>query len=178
MTIGYIGVPVSTDPDVLSTAAVNYLMANIPGWTPADGNLEIWHIMALAQMLATSRDVASIVPDQIFEYFGSSVMNLPPIAAAPAQVAATITVQDNAGYTIPAGTQFAFQVTGSTLALFTVQTTTVILPGASSAIGVLLNAEIAGSASNGLTGTMTLIDPLAFITGATATTTSSGGVDA
>ena len=70
MTIGYIGVPVSTDPDVLSTAAVNYLMANIPGWTPADGNLEIWHIMALAQMLATSREVASIVPDQIFEYFG------------------------------------------------------------------------------------------------------------
>jgi len=178
MTTGYIGVPTVTDPDVLSAAALNYLMTNIPGFSPSDGNLEVWMIMALAQMLATSRDVASIVPDEIFEYYGTSIMNLPPIAAAPAQVQATITVQDNAGYDIPPGTQFAFQVTGTTFALFTVVNDTVISPGSNTATNVILVAETPGSSSNALTGTMVTIDPLAFITGITATTVSSGGVDA
>jgi len=178
MTMGYIGVPTVTDPDVISEAALNYLMTNIPGFSPSDGNLEVWMIMALAQMLSTSRDVASIVPDEIFEYFGTTVMNLPPIAAAPSAVNATITVQDNAGYDIPAGTQFAFQVTGTQFALFTTLNDTVILPGFNTATNVNLVAEVAGSASNGLTGAMVTIDPLAFITGILATTTSAGGVDA
>ena len=178
MTIGYIGVPTETDPDVLSTNALQYLMNNIPGYVPSDGNLEVWLVMALAQMLATSRDVAAVVPDEIFEFFGSTVMNLPPIAAVPATVKATITVQDVSGYTILAGTQVAFQVTGSTLALFTVQSTTVIPPGSTSVADVTLVAEVPGSSSNGLTGTMVTIDPIAFITGVTATSMSSGGVDA
>lgn len=175
---GYIGVPTTTDPDVLTTAAETYLMANIPGWVPNDNNLEIWLITALSQMLATSRDVASIVPDMIFEYFGTTIANLPPISAAPSEVQGTITVQDNAGYDIPAGTQFGFQVTGSTLAVFSTLNDTVIPPGINNAVNVIMMAEIAGSASNGLTGTMTIIDPLVFITGCTATTTSEGGVDA
>lgn len=176
--MGYIGVPTTTDPEVLSTAALKYLMDNIPGYAPADGNLEVWMVMALAQMLATSRDVTAIVPDEIFEFFGTTIMNLPPIAASPSQVTATITVQDNAGYDIPAGTQFGFQVTGSLIIVFAVVNDTVIPPGLSTATGVILNAVVPGSSSNGLTGSMVTIDPLAFVTGITATTTSAGGVDA
>jgi hypothetical protein len=154
------------------------MMDNIPGYSPSDGNLEVWMIMALAQMLATSRDVASIVPAEIFEYYGSTVMNLPPIAAVSAQVKATITVQDNAGYTIPAGVQFAFQVTGTTVAYFTTLNAVTIPNGNSSITNVSLVAEIAGTAGNGLTGTMSVVDPIVYITGCTATSTSSGGVDA
>jgi hypothetical protein len=178
MPASYVGVPTVTDPDVISETALQYLMTNMPGYVPSDGNLEVWMIMALAQMLSTARDVASIVPDEIFEYFGTTVMNLPPITAAPATVSATITVQDNAGYDIPPGTQFAFQVTGTDFALFTVVNDTVIPPGFDNATGVNLVAEVAGSSSNGLTGAMVTIDPLAFITGITATTVSAGGVDA
>lgn len=175
---GYIGVQTTTDPDVLTTAAETYLMTNIPGWVPNDNNLEIWLITALAQMLATSRDVASIVPDEIFESFGTTIANLPPISASPSQVQGTITVQDAAGYDIPAGTQFGFQVTGSTLVVFSTLNDTTILPGFTTATNVIMMALIAGSASNGLTGEMVIIDPLVFITDCTATTTSEGGVDA
>lgn len=178
MTMGYIGVPTTTDPDVLTTAAEQYLMENIPGWVPNDNNLEIWLIAALSQMLATSRDVASIVPSMIFESFGMTIANLPPIAASPSEVQATITVQDSAGYDIPAGTQFGFQVTGSILVVFSTLNDTTILPGFTTATNVIMMATVAGSASNGLTGTMVVIDPLVFITGCTATTTSEGGVDA
>lgn len=176
--MSYIGVSTETDPDVLTTAAEQYLMANIPGWVPNDSNLEIWLITALAQMLATSRDVASIVPDMIFEYFGTTIANLPPISASQSEVQGTITVQDNAGYDIPAGIQFGFQATGSTLVIFRTLNDTVILPGGDTAVNVIMMAEIAGSASNGLTGAMTIIDPLVFITSCVATTTSEGGVDA
>jgi hypothetical protein len=176
--MGYIGVPTVTDPEVLSTSAINYLVTNIPGFSPSDGNLEVWQIMALAQMLATSRDVASITPDMIFEYFGNTIMNIPAIVAAVASVSATITVQDTVGYTIPAGTQFAFQVTGTTLAIFAVMTAAVVAPGSASVTNVTLTALTPGVASNGLTGTMVTVDPLAFITGVIATTVSSGGVDA
>lgn len=178
MSMGYIGVPTTTDPDVLTTAAETYLMENIPGWVPNDNNLEIWLIVALAQMLATSRDVASIVPDMIFEYYGTTIANLPPITASPSQVQATITVQDAAGYDIPAGTQFGFQATGSTLVVFQTLNDTTILPGYETATNVILMAVVAGSASNDLTGAMTIIDPLVFITSCEATTTSEGGVDA
>lgn len=175
---GYIGVPTITDPDVLTTAAETYLMQNIPGFVPNDNNLEIWLITALAQMLATSRDVASIVSMEIFEAYGTTIANLPPIAAAPSEVQATITVQDAAGYDIPAGTQFGFQATGTTLVVFSTLNDTLILPGYTTATNVILMAEVVGSASNGLSGEMTIIDPLVFITDCTATTTSEGGVDA
>lgn len=175
---GYIGVPTVTDPDVLTTTAEQYLMSNIPGWAPNDSNLEVWLITALAQMLATSRDVASVVPDLIFEYYGSTIANLPPIAAAQATVYATITVQDLAGYDIPAGTQFAFQITGTTVAVFYTTSDVTVPVGSNSVASVSMTALTPGIASNNLTGTMTLIDPLVFIVSATATTTSSGGVDA
>jgi hypothetical protein len=178
MSMGYIGFPTITDPDVLTTAAETYMMQNISGWVPNDNNLEIWLITALAQMLATSRDVASIVPMEIFEAFGTTIANIPPISAAPSEVQATITVQDGAGYDIPAGTQFGFQATGSTLVIFQTLNDTLILPGYTTATNVIMLAEIAGSASNGLSGEMVIIDPLVFITDCTATTTSEGGVDA
>jgi hypothetical protein len=176
--MGYIGVPTTTDPDILTTAAETYLTNNLPGWVPNDNNLEIWLITALAQMLATSRDVASIVPDEIFEYYGTSIANLPPISASPSEIQATITVQDAAGYDIPAGTQFGFQVTGSTLVIFYTLNDTVILPGYTTAENVILFADTPGSASNGATGAMIIIDPLAFLVSCVATTTSEGGVDA
>lgn len=173
----YIGVPTVTDPNALSKNAMAYLQTNIPGWTPHDGNLTVWMIMALAQMLAVSRDVASVVPDQIFEYFGSTIMNLPPLAAAPATVAATFTARDSAGYDIPAGSQVGFQATGSQLVIFKTAADATIAAGTTT-VNLVLTAETAGSAGNGFTGAMVIVDPLAFLTSVTATSTSTGGVDA
>jgi uncharacterized phage protein gp47/JayE len=173
----YIGVPVTTDPDALAAAAWAYLQEQIPGLVPNDNSLLGHTIASWAQMLATSRDVASIVPDQIFEYYGSTLQNIVPIAAASSTVQATITAQDNAGYTIPAGTQFGFPRTGSDTVVFTNLADIVIPPGSTTAMGVTLTALIPGYGTNGLTGAMIAVTPLAFITAVAATTDAAGGVD-
>lgn len=178
MSPRYIGVPTVTDPDVLTTNALNYLVANLPGFVPRNGSLIVWLLSACCQVLGLSRDVASLSPDQIFEYFGSTIMNIPPIAATPATVQVNIEALDAAGYTIPAGTHFGFQVTGSSIVPFATTEDVEIPVGATGKDGVTLTASDAGSAANGLTGPMVIIDPLFFLTTATAVTLSVGGTDA
>lgn len=179
---GYIEPPLETDPDELADEALDYLIANIPGFVPQEGHLEVWLITALARMVAEARDVASAVPTSIFRYFGKTLLGLAPIDAAPAKTASTWVMRDNLGYTIPAGALVAFRTAGDELVTFSVDADVIVPAGQTQTTAgqVLLSATESGTHANGIAaGVMELVDALAFVLSVTATSpTTSGGVDA
>ena len=177
----YIDVVVDTDPQDIMDDFITFMQTVVPGWTPSPGQLDVWMMMTIAFAAAESRDVASRVPKSIFRWFGANLVNLPPIDAAPASVASTWTVQDNAGYTIPAGTQVSIAKTGNEVYAFATTSDTVIPPGSTTATNVqLLALEPGADASDiGSPGAaVQLLDPLSFVTGITMTSATAGGADA
>jgi hypothetical protein len=175
----YIPVPVDTEPVDLAGEAFDYLQAQVPGWLPADGNLETWLVEALAQIAGELRALVALVPDAIFAYYGASILGLPPYPAQQAIAQTTWTSRDGAGYTIDAGTVIAVTPPASaTGSAFAVQLDVVIPAGSTVAAGVVCTALEAGAAASGLTGTVDVIDQLSFISGVTLDAPTSGGQDA
>jgi hypothetical protein len=128
--VTFVAVDFATDADQLADDAVDYLRAAMPGWEPADGNLEVWILQAVARQVAELTAVAADVPAAIFRQFGTQLVGLAPQAGARATLTSFWTARDNLGYTIPAGTQVAYRVTGDDLIVFEVVGDTVITPGA------------------------------------------------
>lgn len=177
---GYISFPILTDPDSLQAAQLDFIAAQLPGFVPRDGHLEVLLLQTFAAMCAQTAQVAAQVPLAIFNYLGTKLLNLPVQAGAAATAPSTWVMVDTAGYTIPAGTVVGFQPTGDQLILFTVQSAVTVAPGASStaAGGVTLVAQTVGVAGNGMAaGPVTLVDSLAFVSTITSTAVSAGGVD-
>lgn len=175
--VEYIEIPIETDPDLLAQDAFDYLTSVIPGWVPNDANLETIMVEALSRITANARDVASAVPTSVFRSFGELV-NVVPQEATNAFSTVTINVTNNAGYTIPAGTQLGAPVAGDELIPFEVAVDSVVLPGTTTITGVVVSAVDTGGDANGLSGTMTLLDPLDFVTTITLESPTSGGQDA
>lgn len=176
----YIDPPITTEPDDLAEEAFAYLEDAIPGWLPAPGNLDTWLVEANAQLAGELMDVASAVPTSIFRYYGETVLGLPPNEAQSATGITTWTANDAAGYTIEAGTLVGIAAAGDDLVPFEVQSQTIIPPGATQAVGVIVVAVDPGTDANGLTAAPEIIDPLDWVasivlTGSPAATT--GGVD-
>lgn len=175
----FLTVPFEVDADTLTDDAIESLQTAIPGWLPADGNLEVWLLAAFARIAAEVTTVAASVPAAIFRAYGTQMIGLPALDGEAATITTTWTAQDTAGYTAPAGTQVAHRVSGDTLIIFETTTDMVITPGSSSLAGVVLTAVAVGVDSNDVpTGAMELIDSLSWVSTIVATATSSGGVDA
>lgn len=176
---GYIGIPIETDPDVLTDQALDTLIANVPGFNPKEAHLEVQQLEIAGRMHAETRTVARDVPDTIFQYFGESLVNVIPVQAAHATALTTWTMVDNAGYTIDEGTLVAYRVTGDRLVTFETTEARTVAPGSTTAIEVPIRALEPGAAANGLgPAGLELIDSLAFVTGVAAIAATSGGVDA
>lgn len=176
---GYIPVPVETEPTDLAGEAFDYLAEQIPGWLPAEGNLEAWLIEALAQIAGELRALVGLVPDAIFAYYGESVLGLPPYPAVQATARTTWAANDTAGYTVYAGTVIAITPTASpTGYAFSVDADFTIPAGSTTVGGISCTALEAGAAASGLTGAVEVVDALAFISGVTLETATSGGSDA
>lgn len=175
---GYIGVPIETDPDVLVDEALDTLAANVPGTTPKESHLTTWLIEVCARMNAETRNVGRIVPDDIFRYFGESLVNVLPVQAASATALTTWTMQDNAGYTIDEGTVVAYRVAGDRLVPFETTEERIVAPGSLTALEVPIRALETGTAANGLgPAGLELVDSLSYVTGIAASAATSGGVD-
>ena len=183
----FIGIPIETDPEDILADAYDYLRNNIPGWEPADGNLDVWLLQSVSSAAAESRDVVSTVPYDIFREFGANFLNVPPLDEVPATVTSTWTMVDTAGYTIPAGTQVAiFSSGGDAIAFETIAPITVPAGlSATAAGGVTLQAVIAGAQGSGLGapgasltgGQLELIDTLAYVSNISLTAATAGGQD-
>jgi hypothetical protein len=177
----YIDVPIATDPQDILDEVYTFLQSQIPGWTPAAGNLDVWLAMALSSAAAETRDVASAVPTSIFRYFGSTIIGLQPIDATPSTTTTNWTLQDSAGYTIPAGTQVAIAASGNVLIPFITLADVVVPSGSTTASGITIQSVNFGAATAGLGsvgGSVVLLDPLSFVTAITQVAVTTGGVDA
>ena len=175
----YIEVPVDTEPADLAELAYEYLQDRVPGWLPSPGNLEAWLIESLSQLAGEVRDLAALVPDAIFEYYGASILGLPPLEATPAVGATTWTAIDGAGYTVSPGTLVAITPPGGQDAIAFQLVEPVNIPaGQTSVAGIAVQALEAGAAASGITGEVQLLDQLSFIASVTLDAPTSGGVDA
>jgi hypothetical protein len=175
----YIPFPITTNPDELVEDAFAYLEFNVPGWVPAEGNLDVWVLEACARMASTTRDIAADVPDSIFQRFGTDLMGLPYNQAAPARAAATFTVVNPSGFTLPAGLAVAATDSAGIERVFRVETT-VVAAALETSITAQLVANEVGAAYNGLTAASPVrqIDAYVGITAIEFDETTSGGADA
>jgi hypothetical protein len=140
----YIRFPIETNPQQLALDVYNYIRARSPQWNPNDGNLDVWIAQAFAAVAADNRDLASDVPDDIFRYFGSSLLALPPLDEAQSTVASTWTMIDNAGHTIPAGTVVSINDIGGNPIPFETLVDTIVAAGATTTGFALLARDVPG----------------------------------
>lgn len=176
--MGYVNEPLDSDPVAIAAEAYDYIQARIPGWVPAEGNLEVILVEAWAQAIAELRDIETDVRDQIFRYLGANLHQIAPVDASSATGQSTWTMIDNLGYTIEAGTQVAIPATGSESVGFEVETEVVVPPGSTATTGVTLVAIDPGAAGSGLSGTPQLVDALEFVAAISLVGITTGGVDA
>lgn len=177
--MGYIRVPVETNPVTLANDVFAYIQANQPGWTPADGNLDVWIIKAMAAKAAESRTLASNVPDDIFGTLGSSLFAIPPIDSVAATGDTTWTLSNTAGHTIPAGTFVGVRNSNGDLVTFVTLNDVIVAPGASvTAAGeVVIRATDAGTVGNGFSGAVELVDTFDWVTSIALVGSTGGGID-
>jgi uncharacterized phage protein gp47/JayE len=179
----YIRAPIETSPDTLANNVYAFIQSVFPNWVPNDGNLDAWLIRSIAQLASENRAIASDVQDDIFRYFGSSLMGLPPIDAVSAVGNTTWTLTDSVGHTIPAGTTVAIPDSNGNLQAFQVASDIVVPNGSSATTAgqVAISAVTPGSASSGLGGVgiaIQLIDVISWVSTVVLTGATSGGIDA
>lgn len=177
--MGYIRVPVETNPTTLANEIFAFIQANQPGWTPADGNLDVWIVKAMAFKAAESRTLASNVPDDIFGSLGSSLYAIPPIDSVAATGDTTWTLSDTAGHTIPAGTFVGVRNANGDLVTFVTLADVIVAPGSSvTAAGeVAIRATDSGTVGNGFSGVVELVDTFDWVTSIALVSSTGGGID-
>lgn len=178
--VTYIEPPIVTDVDAIIADALDYLTANIPGYVPQEGHLEVWLIQAIARITSTARDTGSRVPTAIFKYYGQSLLGIVPIDPTAAVATTTWTMNDDAGYTIPAGTVIGYRTAGDVLVPFKTTEAVTIAPGDTTTEtgAVLIQAIEEGASGNDLgPSSIELIDALSYVSGITAVGVTGGGAD-
>lgn len=173
----YLDLPIEADAADLADNAFAYLAERVPGWEPADGNLETWLLEAVAQIASEVRTVAAQVPVAVFRYYGSEVAGVPPIEPAFATSTTTWTVNHALGDSIPAGTEImARDATGGRVA-FIITDDAVIAVGETSVSDVPIVAAEAGAAANNLSAEATLVDALDTVETVVIDAATAGGDD-
>jgi uncharacterized phage protein gp47/JayE len=173
---GFIVSPIDTDPPAIAQRATDYLAAVIPGYLAAPGNLDTLIIEAMAEEVAETAEVASAVTQAVFRNFGPLV-GVPPTDSAPAFATPTYTVQDTAGYTIPAGSSAGLRTADDTLIGFTLDADLVIPAGSTTGSGAA-TADTEGADGNGLSGIAEPVSLPSYVVSVNFATPTSGGADA
>jgi uncharacterized phage protein gp47/JayE len=182
--VTYIKIPLETNQTALAQEVFDYIQTKAPSWAAQDANLDVWIIRAISQLASDNRNVASDVQDDIFRYFGSSLMGIQPVDATPAIGNTTWTLTDYLGHTIPAGTTVGITDLSGNIQAFQV-VSDVVVPNGSNVTGpgaVVIRAVIEGSDANGLGGAgvlIQLIDVLTWVAdgGVALTGATTGGQD-
>lgn len=176
---------ITVDPDQLNEEAFARYAEMFPGVELAEGNIETRLIRIINTVIGgplATLLVAELA--RIFGRFGEVVFAIQPLVAAAATSEVTFTMVDNAGYTIPAGTEIAVPTSGNTSVGFHTVAEASVPNGSTSVANVVVEAVIAGTAANEITddaGDPTLVqaDELALVVESiTWEADSSGGVNA
>ena len=174
----YLVLPVTTDPNAMVQAALATIAANLPGWVPNEGQLDVLLLEQFAQMASEAAQVAAQVPMAIFQSFGSLV-GITPIQGTPATAQTTWTMVNSAGYTVPAGSIVAYQTLGNVQVQFQTVNAFTVNPGSTTATGITIEASVVGTANNSIADTVpiVLVNQLAFVSSVAATTATTGGTN-
>lgn len=164
------------DASELEQEAEEQLEAQFEGLKFPEGALLTWLIKIFARFAETVFGQAAALEKGAFKRFGEAIVSVPPIQAAPAAVESVWTMVDNAGYTIPAGTQVEIAATGDERIGFETTEEVVVEPGATKAT-VPLQAIEPGEEGNELTAAPQLVDALTFVESIALEGTTSGGVN-
>jgi hypothetical protein len=101
----YVQLPMSVDETQIADDAIDRLAAKWAGWVPDDADLEVMTIEALAPMAADVARIAANMPSAALRAYGTKLLGIPYQSGTPAGTTVTFYLQDDAGYTIPAGGQ-------------------------------------------------------------------------
>jgi len=181
--MAYIRVPLETNPSDLAQDVFDYINGQAPDWIPSEGNLDVWIIRAMAQMASETRDLATDVQDDIFRYFGATLVGVQPIDATAAQGNTTWTLDDSNGHTISAGTTVGIIDANNNVIPFQVASDVTVANGqsATGAGQVIIRAILPGAQGNALGGAGTaiqLIDVIDWVQTVVLTGPTAGGNDA
>jgi len=152
------------------------LEARFEGWSPAKGGAFSFMKKAFARVGALLYGQLGLTLVAMFKRFGESLIGVPPILAAPASGESVWTMIDNAGYTIPAGTQVTIAATGDRHVGFRTLEEVVVAPGFTTASVPLVAIE-AGVQGNNLTADPVLRDALIFVEPIALDGETSNGAD-
>ena len=175
---GYVGLPITVDPNEILQNALSAISTTLPGWVPRESHIEVILLEQLAAMVSQSATVAAQVPLAIFSILGA-LFGINPIQGQAAQALTTWTMSDAAGYTIPAGTIVNYQVLGNQTYQFATVLPITVPAGSTVATGVVIQASDIGTAFNGIGTTTPLIlnTSQSYVASIVPTTVTSGGVD-
>lgn len=178
--MGYIRFPIETDPETLVQEFFAFVKGQYPNWTPSDANLDVIIARFYAFKAGEIRDLVSDVQDDIFRFFGATMVGVQPFDAAEAQGTTTWTLRDTLGHTIPAGTAVTLKTAdGTSIPFLTVADVTVAPGSSTTAVGeVLIQSLVPGTIASNLTGPVTLIDVKDWIASVVLVGTTAGGADA
>lgn len=154
---GLEGIPTSFS-EILAEMFADY-QARLPGWVPNPGAPEVVMMEVVALRHAVRLDVDAQVLAAIFTYFGSTLAGVPFNPALPATVQATIEVKpEYAGeeHVLEAGFRVSLEGPEGPVTFVTPADLTLAI-GEESAV-ITLAALEPGTAGNGLSGAVTLLD--------------------
>lgn len=167
--------PGTTDPNAIEEQIVEEIQDRFADWEPADGNLETWIIKALSFRIAELYETTVDVADEIFVTYGT-YRGILRTEAAQASGDSTWTMIDDAGYTIPAGTQVAVPRSGNEFVAFETAENVTINSGDTTGT-IPLFAVDPGASGNELTGPVQLVDALSYVQEIELDGETSGGTD-
>lgn len=165
-------------PDDIKQAALATLAANMPEWKQQDSNVEVMLLEAMAVEVAEAVFSINRLPQAMVEIF----LGLFGVDRLPGEAPTTtvrFNVVDTAGYTIPAGTQVALAVDGSsTTYMFTTDVEMAVQPGSYSvtipATGATKSALVNDVPPN---TPLELLDAVMAVESVIVATTVVGGMD-
>jgi hypothetical protein len=176
----YILEPLDTDNEVIFQDFVAYVQQFFPEWHPSEGQLDIIIARYFAMQAASTADMASRVQRAIYRYFGSNLAGIGPLPGSPARATVTFVVDDPADppvdRSLPFGSLVGLTDRNGDIQVFSLLDDLDITAG-DLAGDVLTQAIELGSAANGITGSVELIEMVEWISSASVVGSSSGGSD-
>lgn len=164
------------DPSTLVAQAQANALAQLPGYTPVEGDtaMVVWEGMALmvAQLIYAVNRIPGATVQTLAQLFG-----ITPNPGTLPTATATLNLNDTSGLTIPIGSQFSLALASGPLVFQT--TEGVVATPSSSTVVVPIQGQVATSLANGLpAGTsLTVLTPLFFVDTAVLATEVGNGAN-
>lgn len=175
----YLFPQIAVDPDEITQEAFALAETLFPEWQADPDALDTILLEIGGRKESVHRLLLIDLTTQIFRFYGSSVLGLRPIDATPATASSTWTMTDDAGYTIPAGTEVSVAKAGDDLVGFKTVEDVVVPPGETSVTQVVLVAAEPGEASSSIDSAAEVnpADALSYVAGIALESDTSGGTD-